>query len=664
MTEARPPRIEPAKMLFAVWRSSAAAGLALAVVVLGCAVLFGEGTALARTLVAAVACCVVPALAATFLVLRLDLWPMLRRLVGATLREEATATAQQAALAVRLASYGARLSRVLVPVHLVLFLLSLSGAILLSGAPWSHLAPLLPCAVLSAPVVAAVARFAARRTLGPYLVGLPRPTSSAAFRGSLATGVSVMLVFPAAVAALVGVVYGPLASAAEHEQEWRRSRERLAAALVGSADAWAALAPATTAPRGAGGAGRIAECGSRASGWEAGVCDALADLRFAEASSWVSAGGDWGWAAAPRRSPGGSVGAVVVWGPLPIPPGLPPWLLGGLALVLIAAHLAGAAGGRRIGRELAVLADAIARADAAPAPVALSDRGSPVREIARLQVAVADLAGQLAEMRRDEEHALCALQETYRVRTHFLASVSHDLKGPLNAILGFSELLLRGVEGPLSPAQREDVRLIHRSGDELLTIINSILDSAKLEAGRIEMHREWTPSVELISEAAAHARELVGGKNLAVEVQTQAGLPPLHVDPHRLQQAIRALVSNAVKFSETGTVKLRAWAERGPEGAGVFRLDVADEGPGISEEDRSRIFHAFEQLDTSVRRTAGGTGLGLFIAKQLVELHGGRLWFDSVVGRGSVFSIAVPLPREEPGGSVQERSGRRSSDGR
>ena len=664
MPENSPARLDPAALLFAVWRRCATAGLALAVVVADGALLFGADSALAHTLEAATALCLALALAGCFAVLRLDLWPMLRRLVGAMLRQEATAAAQQAALAVRLSAYGGRLGRLLAWLFLVLFPVGLALAVAAVGAPWSHFLPLLPAAVLAAPIAAAAARFVTGRTLGPGLADLPRPTNSSAFRGSLATSVSVMLVLPAAVAALVGTLYVPLEGTAAGEREWRLSRESAAAALTASPDVVAALEPAAASPRGASGAARVPDCAAPRQGWTAEVCAALARARFAETASWIAAGGDWGWAAAPYPSAQDTVGAVVLWGALPAPASVPPWLLGALALVLLGAHLAGAAAGRRLGRSLAALADTIARADTVRGPIAPSAPRSRIREVARLQEAVDGLAGRLAAMREDEERALRVLQETYRVRTQFLASVSHDLKGPLNAILGFSELLLRGVEGPLAPAQREDVRLIHRAGDELLSIINSILDSAKLDAGRIELHREWTPSVELISDAAAHARELADGKNVAVEVQTQAGLPPLHVDPHRLRQAIRALVSNAVKFTEQGTVRLRGWVERRSDGSGEFRLDVVDQGPGIAEDDRSRIFHAFEQLDTSVRRTAGGTGLGLFIARQLVELHGGRLWFESVVGRGSTFSLAVPVPREEPGGAVQERSGRRAPGGR
>lgn len=664
MPEPSPVRIDPGALLVAVWWRCAAAGLALAVVVAGGAQLFGGGTALARTVEVATVLCFAGALAGGLAVLRLDLWPMLQRLAGALLREEATAAAQQAALAVRLAAYGGRLARLLARLFLVLFPLSLALAVAAVGAPWSHFLPLLPVAVLAAPTAAAAARFITGRTLGRRLVDLPRPTSSSAFRGSLALGVSVMLVLPAAVAALVGTLYVPLEGAAASEREWRVSREAAAAALAASPDVAAALEPAAASPRGASGAARVRNCAAPRPGWTAEVCAALARTRFAETASWIAAGGEWGWAAAPCSSAEGEVGAVVLWGALPPPSSVPPWLLGALAVVLVGAHLGGAAAGRRLGRSLAALADAIARADTVRGPLPPPARRSRIREVARLQEAVDGLAGRLAAMREEEERALRALQETYRVRTQFLASVSHDLKGPLNAILGFSELLLRGVEGPLTPAQCEDLRLIHRAGEDLLSILHNILDSAKLEAGRLELHREWAPSVELISEAAAYARELAGGKNLAVEVQTQAGLPPLYVDPYRLRQAIQALVSNAVKFTERGTVRLRAWVDRPSDGSAEFRLDVIDQGPGIAEDDRSRIFQAFEQLDTSVRRTAGGTGLGLFIAKRILDLHGGRLWFESVVGRGSTFSLAVPVPREPPGGPARERSGGRSPPGK
>jgi signal transduction histidine kinase len=340
---------------------------------------------------------------------------------------------------------------------------------------------------------------------------------------------------------------------------------------------------------------------------------------------------------------------VVARLPLPPPSPFPPWLVATVIAALGAAYLAGFLFGRRLGRDLRTLAGVIAGvADRAP-DAATPSLASPLREIARLEAAVAAMAGRAARMRVEQEAALVALDESQRMRTQFLASVSHDLKGPLNAILGFSELLLRGVEGALAPKQRDDVRLIHHGGEDLLAIINSILDSAKIEAGRVELHREWTPSVELVSQAASSARALLGGKDVTLQTHLQAGLPPVFVDPHRIGQALSALVSNAVKFTDCGVITVRARVEKTGETGRSLRVDVTDSGRGIPDEDRSRIFQIFEQADSSTRRSVGGTGLGLFIAKSMIELHDGSLSFVSEVGRGSTFSVRLPLPEEVRG---------------
>lgn len=227
--------------------------------------------------------------------------------------------------------------------------------------------------------------------------------------------------------------------------------------------------------------------------------------------------------------------------------------------------------------------------------------------------------------------------------------MSHDLKGPLNSILGFSELLLRGMEGPLQPPQRQDVGLIHRAAEDLLRIINGILDSAKLEAGRIDLARDWVPPVELVSDAVRHGRSLVGDKEVSIQTEVQPGMPPVLVDRYRVVQALECLVSNAVKFTDRGVVAVRVRIESGPPGlAGEhLRIDVSDQGRGIPPQERDRMFEPFHQADASSSRSAGGTGLGLYLAKSLVDLHGGRIWFDSRVGRGSVFSIALPIEPPE-----------------
>jgi signal transduction histidine kinase len=366
------------------------------------------------------------------------------------------------------------------------------------------------------------------------------------------------------------------------------------------------------------------------------------------AGFWIDERSGIGWAAAPAGTSGGDArGAAVVWAALPPPRG-DPWLLGLLAGLLLLAHVAGAALGARAGREIRSVAGMLAeaaRGGAGDPPAAAPSR---FREVARLQEAAADVLARVGEVRSAEGQALREAEESHRLHTQFLATVSHDLKGPLNAVLGFSELLLQGAEGPLMPKQREDVRLIYRAGEELLAVVTAILDTAKIQAGRIELQREWVAPVELVSAAQGHGRSLAGAKEVLVLSEVQAGLAPVLVDRHRLGQALAAVIANAVKFTERGVVRIRAFVDDAPPDLRrrSLRIDVSDQGPGIAERDRSRIFRAFEQIDSTATRSQGGPGLGLFIARAMVESHGGRIWYETEVGRGSTFSIALPLGEE------------------
>jgi signal transduction histidine kinase len=269
-------------------------------------------------------------------------------------------------------------------------------------------------------------------------------------------------------------------------------------------------------------------------------------------------------------------------------------------------------------------------------------------ELAHLSEAVDALSRRYEEIEATTESALAAREQAQRMKTQFLASMSHDLRSPLNSIIGFSELLLRGVEGPLAPSQRENVEIIKRSGEDLLRLINDILDSARIEADRIDLVRRWTPSVSLVSDTIRRARELIGEKDVELHSELQPGLPPIYVDVDRLAQALFNLLSNAVKFMSSGTIWVRAHVSEGPPGppGQYLRIEVADTGQGIPEEHRESIFEAFRQLDAGSTRRAGGMGLGLSLAKNLVELHGGRIWLESRIGEGSVFYVAIPLTGE------------------
>lgn len=282
------------------------------------------------------------------------------------------------------------------------------------------------------------------------------------------------------------------------------------------------------------------------------------------------------------------------------------------------------------------------RGSSPPPPPPEQMRFVEVRELGR---AIAELAARFDDLRRTQARSIMARAEAQRMKTQFLASMSHDLRSPLNSIIGFSELLLRGIEGPLTPAQKEVLRIIHGSGEDLLRLINDILDSAKLDAGRLDVQREWTPSVEILNETIKRSREFVGDKDIDLVAELQPGLPPVFVDADRLSQAFLNIIANAFKFMEQGTVRVRAsigQGEPGPAGR-YLRVDIADTGTGIREEDRDHIFEAFRQVDGSSSRRAGGMGLGLSLARAIVELHGGKVWVDSRLGAGSVFTVAVPV---------------------
>jgi signal transduction histidine kinase len=268
-----------------------------------------------------------------------------------------------------------------------------------------------------------------------------------------------------------------------------------------------------------------------------------------------------------------------------------------------------------------------------------------VTEVAELQSTARMFGARLLEIRATQRRKIEGLETAQRVKTVFLANMSHDLKSPLNSVIGFSELMLRGIEGELTEGQREDIRLIHASGEELLNLINNILDSARLEAGKLELHHEWTPSVELVTRVIKTGMQQIGNKRIEFDSEIQPGLPPVFVDPHRISQAIGNVISNAIKFMEEGKVTVRAYVHRTGDTPQrrFLRIDVEDTGSGIREEDRDRIFEAFQQIDRSYSRKSSGMGLGLTLTKRLVDLHHGHLMLSSEVGRGSTFSISLPL---------------------
>ena len=248
------------------------------------------------------------------------------------------------------------------------------------------------------------------------------------------------------------------------------------------------------------------------------------------------------------------------------------------------------------------------------------------------------LAIQHARLFRELEEKGRELELASRHKSEFLANMSHELRTPLNAVLGYTELVLDNIYGEVPEKIRDVMARIDKSGRHLLGLINDILDLSKIEAGQLALSLADYSMKELVQTVFAAVEALAAEKKLALKVDVAADLPRGRGDERRLSQVLLNLLGNALKFTEAGEIRVKAGL-----GDGQFVVSVADTGPGISASDQARIFEAFQQVDSSLTRKKGGTGLGLSIARRIVELHGGRLWVESVPGKGSTFSFTVPV---------------------
>ncbi len=256
------------------------------------------------------------------------------------------------------------------------------------------------------------------------------------------------------------------------------------------------------------------------------------------------------------------------------------------------------------------------------------------------------LAIQNARLFREIEEKGRELESASRHKSEFLANMSHELRTPLNAILGYTELILDGIYGEVPEKIRDVQQRLEKSGRHLLSLINDVLDLSKIEAGQLTLSLNDYSMKDVVQTVFTAVESLAAEKNLALRVSVPSDLPAGRGDERRIAQVLMNLVGNAIKFTEVGDVRIRAAASDGE-----FIVSVADTGLGISEADQQRIFEEFQQVDSSSSRAKGGTGLGLTIAKRIVELHGGRMWLESTLGKGSTFWFTVPVRvdrQEEP----------------
>ncbi len=266
------------------------------------------------------------------------------------------------------------------------------------------------------------------------------------------------------------------------------------------------------------------------------------------------------------------------------------------------------------------------------------------------------LAGQVAvamqNARLYEEQKATAerLREVDRLKTEFLANMSHELRTPLNSIIGFSRVILKGIDGPLTELQTQDLEAIHGSGKHLLGLINDILDISKIEAGKMELAFEEVDLHLVVKGVMSSAIGLVKDKPIELRQEMPADLPLVWADATRSRQVLLNLVSNASKFTEQGSITVVARYDEA-----LVTLGVRDTGMGIPPDQLENVFKEFTQVDASTTRKVGGTGLGLSISRRFVEMHGGKIWVESELGQGSTFYFTLPRTQTiVPAAAAQE----------
>lgn len=228
-------------------------------------------------------------------------------------------------------------------------------------------------------------------------------------------------------------------------------------------------------------------------------------------------------------------------------------------------------------------------------------------------------------------------EEATRIKSEFVSNVSHELRTPMNAIIGYAALLLQGTYGEVNDRQKQPVEGIQRNASELLNLINNLLDLSKMESGKIPLAIEPVNLTGLLPEVFENLKGLMNGKQIEIRWKIQDGLAPIESDPLKIRQVLLNLLSNAIKFTEVGSITISASNVNGG-----IQFSIEDTGLGMKQEDLPFIFDPFRQIDGSMTRRVGGSGLGLTIVKNVLNLLHGKIDVQSEFGRGSTFTVFLP----------------------
>jgi signal transduction histidine kinase len=267
------------------------------------------------------------------------------------------------------------------------------------------------------------------------------------------------------------------------------------------------------------------------------------------------------------------------------------------------------------------------------------------QEILRQRAELANLQSELAETNRgvlalyaELDESAVQLREAADLKSRFLSYMSHEFRTPLASITSITDILLVGMDGPLTDEQQRQLRFVQGSVRELSEMVDDLLDLAKVEAGRISISPEWFEMVDLFSALRGMFRPIVGSSAVSLIFEEPESVPALYTDDKKLAQILRNFISNALKFTSAGEVRVSARSEA----AGMIEFAVSDTGIGIAKDHLPALFSDFVQIDTRIQKRLRGTGLGLSLAKKFAGLLGGRVAVESELGKGSRFSLLIP----------------------